>query len=357
MSPLAGLTELTDLRLGFNDIRDVSPLAGLTELTGLRLRGNLLDRASLDVHVPALLRRGVDVQFDSFTKGEFDIELVFLGDFTGAQQRQVEWTARRWTAMVSDDLPDHTFSERRAGTCGEGSWEIPPGERIDDLRVYVASFEGGGGPGDAVGYGGPSLSRENGFPLLGCMGLDLERGYIPVLASHELGHVLGIGSIWHDFVRTSDDPHFSGPLAVAAFDDAGGVDYSGAKVPLQGAADTSHWRVPVLRGELMGMYGGGALSAITVQALADIGYGVDVTQADEYALPGAAAVSGAGGASWTGVRERPLSVAPRGAGGLGDLEADGRDARLLRDGAPALAEPAPFCGVHGGAEPIPVVGG
>ena len=39
--------------------------------------------------------------------------------------------------------------------------------------------------------------------------------------------------------------------------------------------------------ELMG--GGPTLSAITVQSLADLGYGVDVTQADPYTLPGATA--------------------------------------------------------------------
>ena len=38
--------------------------------------------------------------------------------------------------------------------------------------------------------------------------------------------------------------------------------------------------------EVMG--GGGPLSAITVQSLADLGYGVDVTQADPYSLPRAA---------------------------------------------------------------------
>ena len=36
-------------------------------------------------------------------------------------------------------------------------------------------------------------------------------------------------------------------------------------------------------------YGGDTLSAITVQALADLGYHVDVTQADDYTLPGASA--------------------------------------------------------------------
>ena len=38
--------------------------------------------------------------------------------------------------------------------------------------------------------------------------------------------------------------------------------------------------------------GGPALSAITVQSFADLGYGVDVTQADPYTLPLPGAASG-----------------------------------------------------------------
>ena len=43
----------------------------------------------------------------------------------------------------------------------------------------------------------------------------------------------------------------------------------------------------MLADELMSVSGGGALSAITVQTLADLGYEVDVSRADPYELPGA----------------------------------------------------------------------
>ena len=76
----------------------------------------------------------------------------------------------------------------------------------------------------------------------------------------------------------------------SAFDDAGGWDYTGRKVPAQ-KRDGAHWRNPPLRNELMGY--GRVLSAITVQSLADLGYGVDVTQADPYTLPGVAAKASA----------------------------------------------------------------
>jgi hypothetical protein len=52
----------------------------------------------------------------------------------------------------------------------------------------------------------------------------------------------------------------------------------------EGSAD-AHWRESVLRRELMtpGLNSGtNPLSAISIQSLADIGYRVDVTQADSY---------------------------------------------------------------------------
>ena len=120
---------------------------------------------------------------------------------------------------------------------------------------------------------------------------------------HEFAHVLGIGSgfEWRDWLvdptpedGPSLDTHFLGPLAVEAFNEAGGMLYAGEKVPVEnrpsrvGSAN-SHWRDAVFgRGrELMTTAGGplSSLSAITLQALADMGYVVDLSFADPYTLP------------------------------------------------------------------------
>ena len=120
---------------------------------------------------------------------------------------------------------------------------------------------------------------------------------------HELGHVFGIGTYW-DFgdVQIVNipsgarrvDTHFPGPNAVAAFDEAGGRGYSGGKVPLTNdpAEDADlggHWR-SVVCGEIMtrGNCPGedlNAVSAITLGALADFGWVVDMSVAEDYALP------------------------------------------------------------------------
>ena len=177
------------------------------------------------------------------------------------------------------------------GSAAISRFTIPSGEQIDDLRIYVTIFDGG--PRDPAGTGSPRLLREGTYlPVLGCMKLNSRSlgGDFLALGLHETGHVLGFGTrIWNQLGYSQNPPdgdlHFDGPLAIAAFDDAGGRNYTGAKVPLE-TKDASHWRRSVFGDEVMG--GGGPLSAITVQSLADLGYGVDVTQADPYSLPGAA---------------------------------------------------------------------
>ena len=117
----------------------------------------------------------------------------------------------------------------------------------------------------------------------------------------KIGHVLGIGVIWHDLDLIQNlpssreeetDAHFTGPLAIKAFDEAGGANYTGgAKVPV--ASFGAHWRESVLDDELMTPYLNSGvlnpLSPITAQSLADMGYTVNVGQTELYRLPGAAA--------------------------------------------------------------------
>ena len=289
VSPLAGLTDLKGLYLGGNNITDVSPLAGLTSLEKLDLEDNPLSAASINRHIPQLQDRGVTVWFKPtpFREGDFDIELVFLDPFTDSQKNVFRIVARRWTWVITEDLPDYELTRGWSGQCGDQSFEIPAGERIDDLRIYVTSFDGGG---TVVGWGTPYLLREEThLPVLGCMEFDLKRANLLITGLHEIGHVLGFGPVWDDLGLYQNPPdgdeHFNGPLAIAAFNDAGGWNYTGKKVPLENSA---HWRNSVFPGELMNYGGGPYLSAITVQSLADLGYGVDVTQANPYTLPDAA---------------------------------------------------------------------
>ena len=297
VSALSSLTKLEDLNLYSNNISDISALSDLTNLEDLYLQGNPLSASSINDHIPVLESSGATVRFDPpFRVGDFDIELVFLDDhFTGKQKRVIRYAARRWMSIIREDLPDYTFTQGWSGACGDQSYEIPSGERIDDLRIYV---KGGDLEEGIVGRGGPRVLRKTNLPVTGCVQFDVEvakaTGYFLTTGVHEIGHVLGIGTLWDNFIRKpSGDTHFNGPQAIAAFDDAGGRGYAGAKVPVE-KSDGSHWRASVLGGEVM--RAGGfrpALSAITLQTLADLGWVVDVTQANPYTLPDAAAKASA----------------------------------------------------------------
>ena len=136
---------------------------------------------------------------------------------------------------------------------------------------------------------------------------------------HARWHVLGIGTIW-PLVGLLESPslppgqppnpgadtHFRGPLAIEAFDAAGGAAYTaGAKVPVENMAGPGsgdgHWRESVLDLELLTPFLDAItvnpLSAITVQSLADLGYGVDPSAADPFTfvLPAAQTAPAAGG--------------------------------------------------------------
>ena len=288
ISALAGLTNLTRLNLRFNAVADVSALSALTNLEEVDLRGNPLSESSVNDLLSTLESNGVSVSFDRLRRNDFDVELVFLGGFTEKQEDIIRYGARRWMTIITDDLPDYVFNTGWTGKCHGRTFDIPSGERIDDLRIYVATIDSG-----PAGYGAPHGLRDNTFlPVFGCVGINLKSSDLLFTGLHEIGHVLGFGTIWDDLGFLQDmsrdnpdaDPHFNGPLAVAAFDEAGGRNYTGAKVPVQRNSG-AHWRYGVMEQELMSPGGGRYLSSITVQSLADLGYGVDATMADDYALP------------------------------------------------------------------------
>ena len=297
ISSLENLTKLKFVRLSDNQIVDILPLLNLMVLEELYLGGNPLNSSELQT-IRTLEERGVLVFSPPIVESVFNIELVYLENFSDSQKEKIDFAVQRWTSMLTADLPDYEFTSDWWASCGNQSFEIRKGERIDDLRIYVSFLE----PGDwANGRGGHSLLRDNHLPVVGCMEFKaLDFFYnIYLTALHEVGHVLGFGTTWRnngllqeasrDF--PNGDPHFDGPLAVAAFDEAGGHVYKGAKVPVSefllpnGEYDNSHWRGSVFGdGELMTITGGEVLSAITLQSLADLGYSVDLSQADVYTL-------------------------------------------------------------------------
>ncbi len=250
---------------------------------------------------------------------EFDIEVVFLGHGTPSQDEIVRQAARRWESVIARGAPEIDFTgvnRAPANECFPGQPAVT--DKVDDLRVWVVidSIDGVGG---VVASAAPCRVRITLFPasdtiyqetVVGAIVLDATdvarmeaNGVLLPVVVHEMAHVLGFGRSWEDHrliqnpsrpANLGADTHFTGRLATAAFDAAGGAGYTeGAKVPVEnrseeGSSD-AHWRESVFDDELMTPFvgGGHALSLITIESLADMGYGVDVTQAEPYTIPAA----------------------------------------------------------------------
>ena len=301
LTPLVNLDKLIFLSIGMNDFLDISPLTELPDLETLSLWMNVLNEVSAQEHIPALQGRGVDVDFSLVytipnVESPFDIELVFLDDFTELERELWHLIAKRWEAVIQMELPDYELSREFFASFARRQVKVPAGEYIDDLRIYVTKFD----PDEyELAYGrrpngiaSPLLLRSSSLPIIGHVGINQERATRLTDAwhtgRHEIGHVLGIGSIWFDSGMLPDlgtviHPHFAGPQAIAAFDRAGGTNYQGAKIPTELGR---HWHGGVLSGELMSTTSNGfrQLSAITLGALSDLGYTIDFSAADPYEL-------------------------------------------------------------------------
>jgi hypothetical protein len=256
---------------------------------------------------------GLTAAFTETGVSPFAIELQFLTPPTASQSQAFTDARQRWQTIIVGDLPDG-FLDAAAATCGANSPSIQ--RTVDDVLILV-TIEPIDGPGGVLGGATPCYIRNPGNQLtaLGRMQFDSDdlgdiegAGLLETVILHEMGHVLGYGTLWSqlgllaDPVPTGNDPHFTGALALAEFDAAGGTGYlGGLKVPLEdtGGEGTAnaHWRETVFGAELMTGFvdlGFDPLSRITIASLADMGYVVNQAGADPYTLSAALRALGGG---------------------------------------------------------------
>lgn len=224
--------------------------------------------------------------------GGFDIQVRFLGGLTAAQQSAFTAAAARWSAIITGDLPRVRLN----------------GEVIDDVQITAQGvrIDGLGDPVtglNVLGRAAPLVLRPRSrLPVFGFMEFDtadLARmeadGSLQNVIIHEMGHVLGIGSIWDDLgllqgARTPN-PVFLGPNAMREFSVLIGAP-APTPVPVANAGGPGtrdvHWRESVFGSELMtGILNIGAnpISRMTIASLQDLGYQVNLAAADAFALP------------------------------------------------------------------------
>jgi hypothetical protein len=234
----------------------------------------------------------------------YNIKIRYLGVPSSDQLLAFARAEIRWEGLVTGDLPNVPIAIP-SGQCGDNSPEVD--ETIDDL-VLFATLQPIDGPGSTLGAAGPCFIRSvGGQTIIGRMFFDVAdlelietNDLLDEVILHEMMHVLGFGTLWEDQGLLADksqatppgvDPHFTGTQAISEFDDAGGDTYTGGKVPVEnegglGTAD-SHWRETVFDAELMTGFvdlGTNPLSRISIASLADLGYVVNLAEADPYTL-------------------------------------------------------------------------
>ena len=251
----------------------------------------------------------------SASAGAFNIEVRFLTTPTAGQEAAFSHAQHRWEGLITGDQQDASL-QANAGECGADSPALD--ETVDDVLILV-SLKPIDGPGGILGSAGPCFVRDTiggvkPTSVLGIMQFDTDDldaleadGSLSDVITHEMGHVLGFGTLWTTEGLLADpslpadpadppnpgaDPHFTGAQAITAFNAVGGTTYTGgAKVPVEnfGGAGTAdaHWRESVFDNELMtGFINAGVnpLSRVTVASLADLGYTVNLAAADPYTL-------------------------------------------------------------------------
>ena len=292
--------------------------------------GNELNRYAVEIEArPAASER------DAATS--FNIKLVFVpqSSYTEHQKDLLRQAAARWERVITSDIPNVSYYtyfpfDTRNYTGTWDTWwrdnmrsyfgDIRVNDVVDDVRIFV----GGPVPDDDVwGRGGAIQTRSSGHhPILSTIKLSRNLmnendSTVYRVILHEIGHALGFSSwmfkrfellhnpsVNHPAHLSAPDSYFSGIKAVTAFNWAGGNRYRGNKVPIENDPDharDSHWRESVMDGELMTSVWDVAapMSAITIQAMADMGYTVDVGEAESYSVPRVSA-------KVTTVRERPF---------------------------------------------------
>lgn len=234
------------------------------------------------------------------TTSPFTIEVRFLGGLNARQRSAFSKAADRWTRTIVGDLPSVRVDN----------------EVIDDVLI-LAQGVAIDGPGKILGQAGPTHLRPKsagaaGFlPAKGIMSFDTadlakmgRDGTLDDVIAHEMGHVLGFGTVWDrkSLLKGAgtSNPTFAGAGAMEEYRLLRDAPRR-RRVPVEntggpGTAD-SHWRETVFRNELMSGFiaqAGNPLSRMTVASLGDLGYAVDVDAGEPYTLPNLFALAEAG---------------------------------------------------------------
>lgn len=247
----------------------------------------------------------------------YSIALEFIGeDFSDNQKEIFRQAAARWSEIIVQDVPSVSVQSTQENVCGFG--EASFSGSIDDLLIF-AMIRDIDGKGKVLGAAFPSIVRDSDeLTAVGCMVFDSsdlialeDAGSLSNVILHEMGHVLGIGSFWQPILGFNsrqlldyatgapfqscnsassfkERPHFMGKMSKLEFA-ALGLDQD---IPVEddygAGTQCTHWDESFFGSELMTGFseanGDMPLSRLTIASLADLGYSVDFSKADNYQI-------------------------------------------------------------------------
>lgn len=244
--------------------------------------------------LPIIRTANVAVENPTYT---FTIDLRFNTPVTDEQRAVFEAAAHRWEEIIVSDVPD-IVGTIPAGLCLSGLPNFTG--TIDDLLIDVV-LQPIDGPGRVLGAAGPCFVRNaDNLTVHGVMFFDTADlaflstlGLFDEVIMHEMGHVLGFGTLWNfrRALRTGTggpNPLFVGPLAQEFYAPSGHPE----PVPVENTGGSGtrdgHWRESVFQNELMTGFlnlGENPLSLISTASMSDLGYGVFVYAAEQWCPP------------------------------------------------------------------------
>jgi hypothetical protein len=233
---------------------------------------------------------------------QFSIDLVFLAPPTATQGTAFANAKWRWEQAIVGDLEDFNVGTVSLNGCGVNTTVSGV---IDDLKIVVElkPYDGVGG---VLGAATPCFLRPDGpnadTPIIGYMFFDTadlanleQNGSLSDVVLHEMGHVLGFGTIWEGFSFNVIDPGVVGPTGIGYTGSNGLTAFltvnngNGTVVPVDstGGEGTrrSHWDEALFKSEIMTGFISGTirpLSATSIASLADIGYTVNTAVANPF---------------------------------------------------------------------------
>lgn len=236
----------------------------------------------------------------------FGIEARVIGTIPSSVRLAIDQSLARIRSVVTEET-------------GRGSLE---GINLSECRPWIPASQTGtinshvvfvrvapiDGPGGTLARAGPCFTwNASGTAAVAAAEVDIADSDVPVAdmfstVLHEMLHGLGIGvsTKWEEYLRSlsTTNPVYIGPAALAEWRALDGLRLIPQGVPIEatGGEGTAggHWRESTLGEELMtGFADNGVLnpfSRITVAALRDIGYVVNLAAADRFVIPSGASV-------------------------------------------------------------------